>query len=191
VKLIVGLGNPGEKYTRTRHNLGFLVLNVLASSFQRSAPGWKYSRKFKSEILKINYTLDASNYTLVLAKPRTFVNQSGIAVKKIVDFYKIRPEDVLVIRDDIDLPEGKIKGPYNETGSGGHRGIESVKSELGSDKFYQLKIGVGRPPKGQEADQWVLEKMTEHKWQEFFNLLKTYKGRKGGIVEEIEDWIIS
>ena len=174
MKIIVGLGNPGKKYEKTRHNLGFLALDLLAKK-----GGWRQNRKFQSAIC---YTPSA-----ILAKPQTFVNQTGAAVKKIVSFYKLRPGDVLIIRDDIDLPEGKIKGPYNETGSGGHCGIESIKEALDSDKFYQLKIGVGRPPEGLEPDQWVLKKMTDREWKYFSNLLQTFK--EGGVVREVENWI--
>jgi len=176
MRLVVGLGNPGKKYQKTRHNLGFLALDLLVKE-----GNWRQNRKFQSTTCRTLSTL--------FVKPQTFVNQSGIAVKKIVDFYRLVPEDILVIRDDIDLPEGKIRGPYNETSSGGHLGIESIRKALGSDKFYQLKIGVGRPPEGLEADQWVLKKMTGREWLGFSNLLQTYKGAQGGIAKKLENWI--
>jgi len=181
MKLIVGLGNPGKKYERTRHNLGFLAVDLIAKQFKANAI-WREEKKFQALIFR-PLVLD-----VILIKPQTFVNQSGIAVKKIVDFYKLKPEEVLVIRDDIDLEVGKIKGPYNETGSGGHKGIESISKALMSEKFYQLKIGVGRPPEGQKAEIWVLKKMTIGEWLYFSNLLQTYKG---GIKNEIENWINS
>jgi len=181
MKLIVGLGNPGEKYEKTRHNLGFLALELIAQRLMTNAI-WQEEKKFQALVLR------SSALDVMLIKPQTFVNQSGVAVKKLVDFYKLKPEDVLVVRDDIDLFEGKIKGPYNKTGSGGHRGVESIIKALGSERFYQLKIGVGRPPEGQEAEQWVLKKMTIGEWLYFSNLLQT---SKGGITKKLENWINS
>jgi len=164
MKIIVGFGNPGEKYKKTRHNMGFMVLDKLASSVERLGSSWKYDEKFKSEILKINYTLPARNaspvgqrlalsgrqsdaggnakpYPLVLAKPKTFMNNSGQAVQLLTSYFKLLTSDVWVIHDDIDLPLGSIR--IRLGGSfGGHRGVESVIEKLGTDKFWRFRLGI-------------------------------------------------
>ena len=176
MKLIVGLGNPGKKYSKTRHNLGFLAIDLLASNFRLAASSFKFEKKIKSEVLKINNKV-------ILVKPQTFVNNSGATVKKLADFYKVKPENILIIRDDIDLPKGKIRGPKNLTGSGGHQGIESIVKNLGSESFYQLKIGVGRPPENRDPADFVLEKVGNQKWKEFTNFLKTE------LVKKVKNWL--
>lgn len=155
MKLIVGLGNPGEKYQKTRHNVGFMVVDRLGSSLQPTA----YSKKSKNPVWEINKKLLSVICRLpsaILAKPQTFVNQSGEAVAKIASFYKIKPKDILVIRDDVDMELGKVRGPKDQTGSGGHKGVESIIEKLGGEDFYQLKIGVGRPLEDVETEKWVL-----------------------------------
>ena len=181
MKLIIGLGNPGEKYRQTRHNLGFLAIDALASKFGVSS-SWFIDKKFKSQILKIN-ELSTKNYELMLVKPQTFVNHSGQTVKKIVNFYKIEPVDILVIRDDIDLARYKIRGPKTETGSGGHLGIESIRQNLGTESFYQLKIGVGRPPHNLDPSDFVLQRTTDEEWKNFRDIAKK------AVVTKVQNWI--
>ncbi|OGE71233.1 aminoacyl-tRNA hydrolase [Candidatus Daviesbacteria bacterium RIFOXYD1_FULL_41_10] len=142
MKLIVGLGNPGEKYQNTRHNLGFGVIDKLAASVERSASSWKLKKELKSEIIQANYTLDASIYTLILAKPQIYMNNSGMAVKLLADYYKVKPADIIVIHDDLDLPLGKIKVRMGGSAAG-HHGVESVISALGDDKFIRVRVGIG------------------------------------------------
>lgn len=176
MKLIVGLGNPGKKYQRTRHNLGFLAIEHLARRLSTNAK-WQRRTKLKASVVEL------STLSVVLAKPQTFVNSSGEAIAKIVDFYKLAPSNILIIRDDIDLAEGKVRGPKAETGSGGHLGIESIRQGLASDKFYQLKIGVGRPPENRDPADFVLEKVGNQKWKEFTNLFKTE------LVKKVKNWL--
>lgn len=133
MKLIVGLGNPGEKYKKTRHNMGFMVVEKLASIIECSGPSWKYEEKFKSEILKVD--------DLILAKPRTFMNNSGMAVSLLTSYFKLSTFDLWVVHDDIDLPLGSIR--IRLGGSfGGHRGVESVIEKLGTDKFWRFRLGI-------------------------------------------------
>ncbi len=140
MKLIVGLGNPGEKYEDTRHNLGFRVVDVLARQFIVDGL-WLIEKKFKSEILEIN-ELSTNNYKLLLAKPQTYMNNSGMSVRLIADFYKISLEDIIIIHDDLDLILGKIKIRVGGA-SAGHHGVESVIKYLNDDKFVRVKIGIG------------------------------------------------
>lgn len=179
MRLIVGLGNPGSEYAKTRHNLGFLAIDTALGELGKAR--WQDKKAWKALVCKIK--------DMIFVKPQTFVNSSGVAVKKIVDFYKLTPSKILVIRDDIDLSKGKIRGPKSKTGSGGNRGIESIQQSLNSDEIYQLKIGVGRPPAGIEPTDWVLQEMNERELNDYFNILRTYRGKEGGIAETIEDWV--
>lgn len=143
--LIVGLGNPGDKFINTRHNLGFVVVDELArklgDSVQRIGYSWEKEEKFKSEILKVNFTLDAKLSTLILAKPVTFMNLSGMAVTSIAKYYKIKPEEIIIIHDELDLPLGHIKIRIGGSDAG-HHGIESVMQMLGNEKFIRLRLGI-------------------------------------------------
>jgi PTH1 family peptidyl-tRNA hydrolase len=133
--LIVGLGNPGEKYADTRHNIGFMVIDRLFQNQVPSGTEWEHKDQFNAYYFKKG--------DLVLAKPQTFMNASGTSVRKIRDFYKLKPENIWVVHDDIDLPLGKIRIRAGG-GSAGHHGIESLMRELQSDVFVRFRLGVGR-----------------------------------------------
>lgn len=143
--LIVGLGNPGEKFTNTRHNLGFEVVDALARKLGERGQGeglsWDRQEKFKAEIIKMNFTLDASPLPLILAKPQTFMNLSGMAVESIAKYYKIPVEKIIVIHDELDLPLGHIKIRVGGSGAG-HHGVESVMEMLGDEKFIRVRLGI-------------------------------------------------
>lgn len=137
MKLIVGLGNPGKEYKKTRHNAGFMVLDVVAEKNQTT---WKKDSAHKSVIAKF----DLGNEKVLLAKPQTFMNLSGQAVSLLKQYYKIDPQDILVVQDDLDLPAGTFA--FNQSaGAAGHHGIESIQEHLGKIKISRLRIGVGKP----------------------------------------------
>lgn len=136
--LIVGLGNIGEKYEQSRHNLGFMVLDVLAEKMLPLAKT-KWLMDKKANVLSIK--IDSQ---LILVKPQTMMNASGFAVAKIASFYKIKPEDIWVIHDDIDLPLGKDKIRLGGAAAG-HHGVESIISQLGTDNFIRFRLGIGHP----------------------------------------------
>lgn len=140
MKLIVGLGNPGDKYQNTRHNLGFRVVDQLGERLEVS--NWKIDKNFKAEIAEINQPLSSNNSKLLLAKPQTYMNNSGMAVLALDTFYKIHDTDLIVVHDDLDLPLGKIKIRLGGA-AGGHHGVESVIKYLGTDKFIRVRIGIG------------------------------------------------
>jgi PTH1 family peptidyl-tRNA hydrolase len=144
MKLIVGLGNPGEKYEKTRHNLGFMIVDRFLKDFEQiKNTSWENSTKFKSDIAQIEWQPKHGNLDkVILVQPRTFMNNSGMAVKIIADFYKIASEDIWIINDDIDLPLGAMKIRFGGA-SAGHRGIESIIEQLGSDKFWRFRMGIG------------------------------------------------
>lgn len=143
MKLIVGLGNPGEKYTKTRHNIGFCVIDNMA---QKEGIGFDFDQKSESEVGEI---AEAK-----LAKPQTFMNNSGEAVSKIKNFYKIDDDDIIIIHDDVDLEIGKIRISLGGS-SAGHKGVQSIIDHLGTDNFWRVRVGVGRDEKIPTED-WVL-----------------------------------
>jgi len=144
MKLIVGLGNPGEKYEKTRHNLGFMIVDRFLKDFESvKDTSWENSTKFKSDFAQIDWQpKHREAEKVILVEPKTFMNNSGMAVKIIADFYKITPENIWVVNDDIDLPLGSMKIRFGGA-SAGHRGIESVIEQLGTDKFWRFRMGVG------------------------------------------------
>ena len=151
MKLIVGLGNPGERYEQTRHNAGFWVVDALA---QRLKIGLN-SKKLQSIIAEGHY----NRKTIVLAKPQTYMNLSGLAVRQLVDYWQVGLEDLLVIHDDLDLPAYRIRLKRGG-GSGGHRGVASIIHNLESENFARLKIGIGRPAESIPVEDFVLSKLS-------------------------------
>lgn len=150
MKLIVGLGNPEDKYFRTRHNLGFMVLDAL---LRKLAPvqksDWKFAKKFNSLIAK--------QAGFLLVKPQTFVNASGFAVSQISQYYRLSPAAIWIVHDDLDLKLGQIKIRQGGA-SAGHRGVESIIAQLGNDQFTRFRLGIGHPGQqsGSNVDQYVL-----------------------------------
>jgi PTH1 family peptidyl-tRNA hydrolase len=143
MKLIVGLGNPGQNYARNRHNIGFMCINHFARS-----QGVKFDRK--QARARTGKSKIAGN-EVVLAKPQTHMNSSGEAVSRLVNKLKINLEDLIVIHDDLDLPLAKIRLSSGSS-SGGHKGINSIIKELGSQDFIRVRIGIGRPAGASEDD---------------------------------------
>ena len=157
MRIIVGLGNPGEKYKSTRHNIGLMVADQLLEKFEPAEKTfWDDEKDLKAQIKKINY----KNSSIFLVKPTTFMNNSGFAVSKVLNYYKIDPADLTVIHDDIDLPFGKIRVRMGGA-AGGHHGVESIIEQLGTDRFLRIRLGIGsdsRTP-GRDrhnADKYVL-----------------------------------
>ncbi len=146
--LIVGLGNPGKQYARTRHNMGFCALDGLAGKLGVSLK----KTKFQALTAAANY----HGKKLVLLQPQTFMNASGLSVGPAASFYKVPPERIIVLFDDISLPVGKIRVRANGS-AGGHNGIKSIISVLKSDNFPRVKIGVGAKPDPEyDLADWVL-----------------------------------
>jgi PTH1 family peptidyl-tRNA hydrolase len=144
MKLIVGLGNPGLKHEKTRHNLGFIIVDAFLKDFSTSTQNlWKAEKKFQSEIAEINWQPKTTKAEkLILVKPLTYMNGSGSAVSLISKFYKISPEDIWIIHDEIDLLLGGMKIRFAGA-SAGHKGVQSIIEHLGTDKFWRFRIGIG------------------------------------------------
>jgi PTH1 family peptidyl-tRNA hydrolase len=152
VKLVVGLGNPGMRYRFNRHNAGFLVVDQLAIQYQISI----VQTLFDAHIGKGKI---ASNDVL-LAKPQTFMNLSGIAVRKLTDYYRIECEDVIVVHDDLDLPFPTIRLKAGG-GLGGHKGLISITDHLGGAEFLRVRLGIGRPEHKSMVEGYVLSPFSD------------------------------
>lgn len=150
--LVVGLGNPGQKYDHTRHNTGFRVMDQLADAL-----GVKINRaRFKA----LTATATIAGQKVLLLKPQTFMNASGLSVEPAASFYKVPPERILVVFDDISLPVGKIR-IRKEGSAGGHNGLKSIQSSLGSQSYPRIKVGVGeKPHPDYDLVDWVLGKFS-------------------------------
>ena len=147
--LVVGLGNPGPQYATTRHNLGFLVADVLAD---RIGSGFKVHKKSGAEVV----TGRLGGRSVVVAKPRTYMNESGRQVGPLANFYSVAPADVVVMHDELDIEFGRIRLKFGG-GVAGHNGLRSVGSALGTNDFARVRIGIGRPPGRQSGASFVLE----------------------------------
>jgi PTH1 family peptidyl-tRNA hydrolase len=153
--LVVGLGNPGAKYTKNRHNVGFMVVDELAR--KHGLPAW--SMKLGGEATSGIVTTERGRERAQVLKPMEFMNLSGFAVQRTAAFHKIEADAILVVHDEIDLPMGTVR-LKNGGGHGGHNGLRSIQEQLGDGKFARLRMGVGRdpnaPPGSKDAAGWVL-----------------------------------
>lgn len=194
--IIAGLGNPGEKYTYTRHNAGFLALDYISQKYNFKINNIKfksYCAKYSvSNKLTNSYNSynsinsddfenngnseNVENFDVLFMKPQTFMNKSGEAVSEAARFYKIKPENILVIFDDIMLPTGKLR--IRKSGSdGGHNGLKSIILNLSSDEFPRIKIGVGEKPRPDyELADWVTSKFSKEDEKIMFEMFaKVYE----------------
>lgn len=156
MKLIIGLGNPGNKYEKTRHNLGWRVIDQLHQNLEFDI--WNLSKKFDSLISEGNF----NNQKIILAKPQTFMNNSGLAVRHLADYYKIPSQKILIIHDEIDLWLGEIRLQKNR-GSAGHQGIQSIIEKLETKDFIRMRIGIKSINSEQRtvnSEKFVLQKFT-------------------------------
>jgi len=156
VKLIVGLGNPGPRYRFSRHNAGFLVLDQLAEK-----NGMALSQRLFDALVARGKIAGES---VIAVQPQTFMNLSGVAVRRISDFYRVEVADLIVIHDDMDLPFGTIRLKEGG-GHGGHKGLISVIEQLGNPDFLRVRIGIGKPVMREMVDSYVLSPFSEEEMQ--------------------------
>jgi peptidyl-tRNA hydrolase, PTH1 family len=152
-RLVIGLGNPGPEYAHTRHNAGFMVVDLLAETL--GASYWKDEAGAKTAKVRLG------DEEVVLAKPQAFMNVSGKAVKRLVDTYGVPIEEVLVVHDDLDLAEGDVRAK-RAGGHGGHNGLRSLHDAVG-DSYLRVRVGIGRPPGRMDAADYVLEPLRGEK----------------------------
>ncbi len=172
--IIAGLGNPGEQYCGTRHNVGFLIVDELARRWNSQISMEKWQAKYIS--------LSVGEEKVHLVKPVTYMNRSGIAVANFSRFYKVNPDQLLVVHDDLDMAPGRIK-LIKGGGTGGHNGIKSLVDTLGTKDFYRLKIGIGRPGNGEvhpgfPVDKYVLSNFSK---EDLTDLQSKYNSLEDGI----------
>ena len=176
IKLIIGIGNPDPEYQNTRHNIGFTVIEYIAK--KNDFENFEFNKNLNSLITKGK--VEGSN--MILAKPQTYVNKTGEAATKLKNFYKVKPENILIIQDDLDIPFGYTKMSFDKN-SGGHKGIESIMRALKTKKFYRLRIGLAKPAlqkARQESDKkrdefvmkFVLSKFSPSEHDELKKILK-------------------
>ena len=147
--VVVGLGNPGPQYAKTRHNLGFMVADLLAA---RIGAPFKVHKRSGAEVV----TGRLGGRPVVLAKPRTFMNESGRHVGPLAKFYSVNPADVIVIHDELDIEFPRVRLKLGG-GEGGHNGLRSIANALGTKEFQRVRIGIGRPPGRKDPAAFVLE----------------------------------
>jgi PTH1 family peptidyl-tRNA hydrolase len=150
IQLIVGLGNPGPQYTQTRHNVGFWLVEQLCNSLKTPIAN---ESKFKGYIASATY----GNQPLKILAPMTYMNRSGESVLAVSKFYKIPPEEILVVHDELDLPPGVARLKL-DGGHGGHNGLGDIIAHLGTKKFYRLRLGIGHPGDKDDVTNYVLER---------------------------------
>lgn len=162
MKIIVGLGNPGKAYENTNHNAGFSVVNFVCEKFNE-----KFSKKeAECEIA----TFFVNSEKIILAKPQTFMNNSGIAVRKLVDKYKLNTAtDLMIISDDFDTKEGTIR-IRKQSGSTTHNGVRSIKQHLGTNEFLRIKVSIGAKPEFMEVSDFVLAQIKNEKTRQAIEL---------------------
>lgn len=157
-KMIVGLGNPGSEYTHTRHNAGFMVVDLLGENLRASY--WKDEAGAKTAVVRLG------DDELVLVKPQTFVNVSGAAISKLLAAYGMDTANLIVVHDDLDLSPGAVRVKRGG-GHGGHNGLRSVNDSLGSGEYARVRIGIGRPPGRMDPADFVLQPMRGDTLEDF------------------------
>lgn len=166
IKLVVGLGNPGKKYENTRHNIGFMVVDALLRYLKL--------RDYSEECLSQLYRFNVLNKEVFIAKPYTYMNNSGLALINLMETYGIAPEETVVVHDDLDIPLGKVKLKFDGS-SGGHHGIESIVKEIKTDKFYRLRVGISRPKDKSKVTEYVLSPFSREEEETLYRVLHKSK----------------
>ena len=157
IKLIVGLGNPGRQYEKTRHNAGFLFLDALAIEL---GCAWVNESRFQGLFAEGS----VASGKVMLLKPDTFMNRSGLSVGKVARYYKLLPEEILVVHDELDFNPGIVK-LKKDGGHAGHNGLRDIIAHLGAKEFYRLRLGIGRPPAGKVVADFVLSSPSKPEWE--------------------------
>lgn len=184
MKLIIGLGNPGKNYENTRHNIGFSCVEKLQKVWD--FPDFSLDKKFEANLSESLF----ENHKVLLIKPHTFMNLSGKCVRSFLDFYKLTPNDIFVVHDELDIPFGSHKIATNSS-SAGHNGVQNIIDMLGTQAFHRLRIGIATPHNetlsdppiyGQDAKYFVLGKFTPEEQQSFYKTFPIYE-------EILRQWI--
>lgn len=180
MRLVVGLGNPGDKYKLNRHNYGFLVAEGYHCQYASSFTPWKKSVKFLAELSRGSLPQEP----VLLLKPLTYMNDSGVSVARGVDYYGLGSDQLLVIHDDLDLPYGELR-LQRDRGAAGHHGVESVIRNLGGKRtFSRLRLGIGKPSSRLEGETYVLDDFSASEQQDLPKMV-------GMAIRSIDLWLIN
>lgn len=177
--LIIGLGNPEEEYSKTRHNMGFNTINKIAKKYNIEINKNKFQGLYENAIIE--------GKKVILVKPQTYMNLSGNCVKEIADFYKVSPKEILVIYDDMDIEPGKIK-IRKKGSSGGHNGMKSIIQMIGTEEFPRIRIGIGRPKHNGDEINYVIGAIPE---EEKTKLNEGVEKAKDAVIEILKNGIDS
>ncbi|WP_409303644.1 aminoacyl-tRNA hydrolase [Peribacillus sp. SCS-155] len=173
MKIIIGLGNPGRQYEKTRHNIGFEVIDALSDKWNIQLDQAKHKGIYGTGV--------KNGEKILLLKPLTYMNLSGESIAEVMNFYKADLQDIVLLYDDLDLPVGKIR--LRQKGSaGGHNGIKSAIAHLGSQEFNRIRIGIGRPAGRMPVTDYVLGRFTQEEWNEMGKVIEK-------TVDACDDWI--
>ncbi len=165
IRMVAGLGNPGDEYAATRHNAGFRAVDELAR--QAGVSYWKNQLGAEVAVIKVNDAEEeGGKREVVLVKPQSFMNTSGGPISKLCTTYKVRPEEVLVIHDELDIPEGDVRVKVGG-GHAGHNGLRSIIDKLGSRDFSRIRVGIGNPPGRMSVADFVLKQFRPKELEEF------------------------
>ena len=178
MRIIVGLGNPGKEYERTRHNIGFMALDKLAEIMDININ----KHKFNGAVGEGMY----AGEKILLVKPQTFMNLSGNCVQEIVSFYKVNPEDIIVIYDDIDIEFGQIRIRPNGS-PGTHNGMRNITERLQTQNFPRIRVGAGKPKDGQQLYEFVLSQFDE---EEIEIMQNSIKNAADAVIEIIKNGLL-
>jgi len=165
IKLIVGLGNPGQKYSFTRHNMGFMVLDWFMEYIKHSREDCVRIKAESRDLILWEWASTAEHSARYLLKPLTFMNRSGPAVARTSFHLRLDPDQVLIVHDEVDLPLGRLKLKFGG-GLAGHKGLRSIAGELGTNDFARLRMGIGRPLDESPLSSYVLRKFSPEEYQE-------------------------
>ena len=170
--LIVGLGNPGSEYESTRHNVGFMAVDELGA--RHGASYWK------KQAGALTCPISIADHRVLLVKPQTFMNLSGVSVSRLATELDIEPERIIVVHDDLDIEEGQLKHK-TEGGHAGHNGLRSIHAKLGTDAYQRIRCGIGRPPGRMDASDYVLQTLSGERLQQ----LQETASRAADLVESL------
>ncbi len=161
--LIAGLGNPGKKYLLTRHNVGFMAIDYYLRQIGNPPE--------KSEHKALTYTVSIEDEKVILAKPQTFMNLSGDSIQALCHFYKIEPQKVIILHDEIEQPFKQLK-VQTQRGHGGHNGIRDIHQKLNSTEYFRIRIGVGRPDGAMDVASYVLSPFSKEEQEQLPDVLE-------------------
>ncbi|MHC1745383.1 MAG: aminoacyl-tRNA hydrolase [Syntrophobacteraceae bacterium] len=175
VGIVVGLGNPGKRYEKTRHNVGFMVVDEL---------GCRFSAPFQERLFRGSWgTASIGGLKVLLFKPSTFMNRSGEAVVEVLRYFRLEAAQMLVVHDDLDLPCGRAR-LVRRGGAGGHKGVQSIIQHVGLQTFPRLKLGIGRPVHGESVEDFVLDAPYRVEQSEFDQMIHSGAGIVEAVVAE-------